>query len=302
MIKSGDSKDNGGYIQSAPVGRTWKFKHAVTLAQDDRASMIHDYTETGNVYSQSEFCVRKSDRNHAQDRSLTAGEWYAIKLEYYENSGGAVVQLMWDLSGGKDAPVTIPATQFMPPAVVPTRTLYIGGLYEEEVTNQANPPYTVYYSFIGKLVGMRRANHQAGDEQFRMVGDHLGSTTLILDTATTPNVLQRQYHKPYGETAWQHTATSTGGESLTNIGYTGQRSDEVSTGLMFYNAKLYDPVLGFFVSADTIAPQPLEARTNNRYSYVLNDPVNLTDPTGHTPDVPPDNHTCKEDDRDQCER
>jgi RHS repeat-associated protein len=114
------------------------------------------------------------------------------------------------------------------------------------------PPYTSYYMFGGKLVGMRRANYSSGNGQFRIVGDHLGSTTLILDTLSPPNVVQRQYSKPYGETAWQYTASSTGGASLTNIGYTGQRTDEDSTGLMFYNARMYDPVLARFVSPDSI--------------------------------------------------
>ena len=64
----------------------------------------------------------------------------------------------------------------------------------------AAPQYTVYYVFAGKMVGMRRANSgvTGADGQFRMVGDHLGSPTLILDTASPPNVVQRQYSKPYG--------------------------------------------------------------------------------------------------------
>jgi RHS repeat-associated protein len=34
--------------------------------------------------------------------------------------------------------------------------------------------------------------------------------------------------------------------------YTGQQRDD--TGLLFYNARYYDPVLGRFVSPDTIVP------------------------------------------------
>jgi RHS repeat-associated protein len=147
------------------------------------------------------------------------------------------------------------------------------------------PEYTSYYSFGGKLVGMRRVNAASGNGQFRMVGDHLGSTTLIVDTASPPSVVQRQYHKPYGETAWQYTASSTGGGSLTNVGYTAQRTDEDSSGLMFYNARLYDPTLSFFVSADTIAPPIQDPLGRNRYSYVGNNPIGYTDPTGQ----------CKED-------
>jgi RHS repeat-associated protein len=96
-----------------------------------------------------------------------------------------------------------------------------------------------------------------------MVGDHLGSTTLVLDTSTPPQVIHRQYYKPYGEVAVQS------GSSRTSIGYTGQRLDQDS-GLMFYNARFYDPVLSYFVSADTIAPDKGDPKRRNRYSYLLN--------------------------------
>ncbi len=37
--------------------------------------------------------------------------------------------------------------------------------------------------------------------------------------------------------------------------YTGQRED-ATIGLYFYSARYYDPVLGRFIQADTIVPQP----------------------------------------------
>ncbi len=54
----------------------------------------------------------------------------------------------------------------------------------------------------------------------------------------------------------------------------------MSAELCYYNARYYDPELGRFVQADTEAdlanPQDL-----NPYTYVNNNPLNLTDPTGH---------------------
>jgi hypothetical protein len=48
-----------------------------------------------------------------------------------------------------------------------------------------------------------------------------------------------------------------------------------------YNARYYNPVLGRFISADTIVPDPANPQDLNRYSYVNNNPTNYTDPTGH---------------------
>jgi RHS repeat-associated protein len=190
----------------------------------------------------------------------------------YDANGARIIKSVTD-SSSKEGPVT-------------TRTLYIGGIYEETITNQPSPPYISYYTFGGKLVGMRRANQvqSSTNGQQRIVSDHLGSTTLVVDTSNPPQVLQRQYHKPYGETAWQYAAPITGGASLTNVAYTGQRSDEDSTGLMFYNARMYDPVLSTFVAADTVGPYIARPGSFNRYGYVLNNPLRYTDPTGHDAD------------------
>jgi RHS repeat-associated protein len=154
-----------------------------------------------------------------------------------------------------------------------TRSVYVGNLYEEQLTGSANPPYIVYYFLGGKAVGLRRANQTADNGQYRLVGDHLGSTTMLVDTSSSPVVVQRQYHKPYGELTWQYTANG----SLTSVNYTGQRLDSDS-GLLYYGARFYDPVLGYFISADNVVAN---LNSLNRYSYVYDNPLIHTDPTGH---------------------
>ena len=86
-------------------------------------------------------------------------------------------------------------------------------------------------------------------------------------------------------------AVRSGGVSSTEFNYTGQRKD-AGTGLLFYNARYYDPALARFLSADTIAPQRHVLQTRNRYSYVLNNPLKYTDPSGHCPQNPKENDSC----------
>jgi RHS repeat-associated protein len=62
--------------------------------------------------------------------------------------------------------------------------------------------------------------------------------------------------------------------------YTSQR-ENMEIGLYYYNARYYAPTLARFISADTIVPDPANPQSFNRYSYVLNSPLILTDPTGH---------------------
>ena len=84
---------------------------------------------------------------------------------------------------------------------------------------------------------------------------------------------------PFGEVRWQNGSTPTGRT------YTGQMAEPSGLGsLMDYNAREYSPVLGRFLSADTIVPNPNNSQDFNRYAYVRNSPLKYTDSTGHTID------------------
>ena len=85
------------------------------------------------------------------------------------------------------------------------------------------------------------------------------------------------------------TVTKTGyqtyGESSTTTGtfrYTGARIDAETNGLYNFRARMYSPTLGRFMQVD-----PIRYLSGiNLYRYVRNDPLNLIDPLGLTPDLP----------------
>jgi hypothetical protein len=51
--------------------------------------------------------------------------------------------------------------------------------------------------------------------------------------------------------------------------------------LIQMGARWYDAQLGRWISADSIVPEPGNPQSFNRYSYVNNNPLKYTDPTGH---------------------
>lgn len=66
---------------------------------------------------------------------------------------------------------------------------------------------------------------------------------------------------------------------IDNRGFTGHEMlDQLD--LVHMNGRVYDPLIGKFMSGDPLISDPLNGQRYNRYSYVLNNPTNLTDPTG----------------------
>jgi len=124
------------------------------------------------------------------------------------------------------------------------------------------------------MIAMRVITPTASTLYF-LHSDHLGSTSLT--TSSAGALVARQYYYPYGEIRPGGT-----GAPPTDIGFTGQRREDAGLGsLMFYQARYFSPLLGRFISADTIVPGAGNPQAFNRYSYTLNNPLKYTDPSGH---------------------
>lgn|GEM_PF-3646619 len=109
--------------------------------------------------------------------------------------------------------------------------------------------------------------------------DRLGSVIAI--SAADGTLRERLAYDPWGKrrsTDGSSTANSITG-TTDNKGFTGQEMlDQLE--LVHLNGRIYDPYVGKFLSADPHVTDPVNGQNYNRYSYVLNNPTNLTDPTG----------------------
>ena len=101
--------------------------------------------------------------------------------------------------------------------------------------------------------------------------DHLKSVRLV--TNASGAVQKRSTFKAFGDEG------QSAGTHKEEKGFIGERSD-AETGLLYLNARYYDPAIGRFISPDWWDPQK-EGVGTNRYAYSDNDPVNKSDPNGH---------------------
>ncbi|MDQ7050757.1 MAG: RHS repeat-associated core domain-containing protein [Enterobacterales bacterium] len=113
--------------------------------------------------------------------------------------------------------------------------------------------------------------------------DHLGSTDVITDSngITLSEYSFDIFGKKRIASNWTlpDTTIQFSPLKLTSRAYTGHESaDEV--GVIHMNGRIYDPELGRFMQADPQIDGVTDSQGYNRYTYVRNNPLAYTDPTG----------------------
>jgi RHS repeat-associated protein len=111
------------------------------------------------------------------------------------------------------------------------------------------------------------------------ISDHL-SVRVIADA--NGNKVGERGHYPFGGT-WYETGTNT---KFKFTSYEREAGTGSAGDLDYAVYRSHYPRLGRFTSPDPVAGSVIDPQSLNRYAYVRNDPINLTDPSGLDPVVP----------------
>ncbi|WP_431921175.1 ricin-type beta-trefoil lectin domain protein [Micromonospora wenchangensis] len=107
-----------------------------------------------------------------------------------------------------------------------------------------------------------------------VAGDHQGSPYAEVGLSSGMPVRIRK-QDPFGN---QRGAADLGANMQTNAGFLGATRDDAS-GFVPLGARLYDPSVGRFLSADPVLDLT-DPQQNNGYAYAHNNPVTHSDPSG----------------------
>ncbi len=162
-------------------------------------------------------------------------------------------------------------------------TWYVGGLYEKQVTDNGQHTRHQYYIYAaGNRVASHSVSSKEGVKTHYLHKDALGSIDTMTDA--DGQVVDRRSYDAWGKQRhfdWQGAGSLYSMRLLfTTRAYTDHESIE-EVGLIHMNGRVYDASLARFVSADPHIQAAGMSQSYNRYSYVLNNPMKYTDPSGY---------------------
>lgn len=279
-----------------------------------------DYAANDNIIKKDNVTYLYGDSNHAVTKVGNREFKYDANGNALEEKVGSSVKKQF-LYSAKDQAIKIEANGHISEFFYGTAgrfkridtssegkvtTLYIGSI--EKVYNDAAGTIQFKRSVAGvsQVIHQVEANGRlANGVRHFLFKDHLGSVVAINKQGAPDSELKRLAYDPWGarreinsSNRWTMNNMALGSVSdnvnhntilgrfaktkdpVTNRGFTGHEMlDEV--GIIHMNGRIYDASIGRFLQADPNIDGATTIGGFNRYSYVKNNPLNATDPTGY---------------------
>lgn len=238
---------------------TWSYhpnkKHAVTVA----GSNTYIYDDNGNQIK----------------RNANDIEWTSYNYPSLIEDGSKTYQYFYDANRQRWKQTYDNGTQL-------EETIFIAGIMEKRVEG-INEEFRHYISAGNRKVALV-IRDAAGEVTRYILQDHMGSTAAIVNDQG--GYFVDESFAAYGERRdpndWDGAPSAPDQQAIadtTQRGFTFHTNLEDSS-YIHMNGRVADGTTGRFISADPYIFNPGSTQSFNRYSYVRNNPLSFTDPSG----------------------
>jgi RHS repeat-associated protein len=264
---------------------TYDSRHRLVAADTATSHLTYGYDDVGTIRLKDG--VTFTPGNPAQPQRLvssSAGDYFA-----YDPEGNVIARL----SQAGSRTMTYDAAGRMTRLSEPSRGLEVTTDYDatgqmvRETTTVSGARRTLLVPFPGVEVRDGQITVQVflgtlrvltlgpGAAVTQPMCDLLGSARSVLTEGGA--VVASAAYKPYGEPRGGEVA-----DSASTLRFAAaHRQDE--SGLLLMGWRHYDPSMGRFIEPDHVLASLYDPQALNRYAYARDNPVNLTDPSGHNP-------------------
>ncbi len=158
---------------------------------------------------------------------------------------------------------------------------FYGYQFEEFYTESSGTTTEITYLPGGAVHVQNDNDIDTDDGLYYLYGDHQGS--IIACTDKDGNITGKQSYDAWGRTrnpiSWDQSENTQPMPEWLARGYTGHEH-YAAYDLINMNGRTYDPRLARMIQVDNFIQAPGFTQSHNRYSYVLNNPLKYTDPSG----------------------
>jgi RHS repeat-associated protein len=282
LVYDGGSAGPGNITSQTGVG-----SYAYPAAGQPQPHAVTSITGTFNGITNPPFSYDANGNMTARASSAQNITWssynYPTAISASDATGNEEVQLFY----GPDRQRWY---QIYTNSTTTEQTYYIGGLVDL-VFSGGTTNYRHYIYAGNEPVAVYSRTAAGVNTMSYVLEDHQGGVSAIASSAGTADVNESfsAFGTRRNPTTWSGAPTTTDLNTIASLsrqGYTFQTALGQSMGLNHMNGRVQDAILGRFLSPDPQIPEPTNAQSYNRYSYVNNNPLSETDPTGF------DNDSC----------
>lgn len=264
-----DYSSAGNQLQSVDDAATTNQTAAYTQFLDGTNSgNDYDYDANGNMIKDLNKGIVTIEYNHFNKPTLVQFNDYKKITYTYSASGKKLRQSVYHPVGSFDPPASYSLEK---------QSDYINGVHYEDGDGEATSQ-DLHIVFALHFEGRFRPDGEEMIYEY-FLKDHQGNTRVTfsdLDNDGEAEILQENHYYPFGM-AMTYPGTSVSAPP-TLYQYNGKElQDELDLGWYDYGARMYDASIGKWNGVDPLAELYL---SSSPYAYVMNNPLNLIDPTG----------------------